>query len=184
MGTATSASRVCSAPASASLYTATERMPISRRVRITRTAISPRFATSTVSNIVSTPHRGSLRKTTRTCWRKSPWRRSHPEDAVADVLEGRVGARGQGQAEHGAGLRGVDHAVVPEPRRGVVGVALELVLVADRRLERLLVGGRPVLTAGLQPVAPDLGQHTGRLLAAHDRDPRVGPGEQEPGRVR
>src|ERR1700710_2125781 len=50
MGTATSASRVCSAPASASLCTATERMPRVRSVRMTRTAISPRLATRTVSN--------------------------------------------------------------------------------------------------------------------------------------
>src|SRR3954453_484893 len=50
MGTATSASRVCSAPASASLCTATERMPSLRNVRMTRTAISPRLATRTVSN--------------------------------------------------------------------------------------------------------------------------------------
>src|SRR6476661_9785681 len=106
MGTATSASRVCSAPASASLCTATDRMPISRSVRITRTAISPRLATSTVSNM-SWP--------------------LHPEDAVADVFQRGVGARGERQAEHGAGLCGVDHAVVPEPGGGVVRVTLELV---------------------------------------------------------
>src|SRR3954453_22111804 len=55
MGTATSASRVCSAPASASLCTATERMPSVRRVRMTRTAISPRLATRTVSNTAQAP---------------------------------------------------------------------------------------------------------------------------------
>src|SRR6476661_1036021 len=109
MGTATSASRVCSAPASASLCTATDRMPISRSVRITRTAISPRLATSTVSNM-SWP--------------------LHPEDAVADVFEGGVGAGGESQAEDGAGLGGIDDAVVPESGRGVVGVPLRLVLVA------------------------------------------------------
>src|SRR3954464_11016494 len=108
MGTATSASRVCSAPASASLCTATDRMPISRSVRITRTAISPRLATSTVSNM-SWP--------------------LHPEDAVADVFHGSVGTGGERQAEDGARLRGVDHAVVPEPGRGVVRVTLRLVLV-------------------------------------------------------
>ena len=46
--TATSASRTCRASTSASEYTATERMPSWRNVRITRHAISPRFATSTV----------------------------------------------------------------------------------------------------------------------------------------
>ena len=62
--TATSATRVCSAPASASEWTATERTPIARSVRITRTAISPRLATRTVSNIVTAPDRtnGSSRR--------------------------------------------------------------------------------------------------------------------------
>src|SRR3712207_3470680 len=58
MGTATSASRTCRAPASASLYTATERMPIARSVRMTRTAISPRLATRTVSNTAQHPRPG------------------------------------------------------------------------------------------------------------------------------
>ena len=51
MRTATSASATCRAPASASLNTATERIPIARNVRMTRTAISPRLATRTVSKI-------------------------------------------------------------------------------------------------------------------------------------
>src|SRR3954463_11200327 len=113
-------------------------MPISRRVRITRTAISPRLATSTVSNM-SWP--------------------LHPEDAVADVFHGGVGAGGQGQAEDGAGLRGVDHAVAPEPGRGVVGVSLRRVLAPDRLPDRLFVLGRPLLAAGLEAVAADGRQH-------------------------
>src|SRR4051794_37847787 len=124
---------------------------MARSVRITRTAISPRLATRTVSNI----------------------RHSHPEDAVAELAQRRVGARRQGQPEHGAGRGGVDHAVVPEPGGGVVGMALVLVLLADRRLERLLLLGRPLLAAGLEAVAADLREHAGRLLAAHDRDPGV-----------
>jgi hypothetical protein len=52
MRTATSAAVTCGDDASASEYTATDRMPSRRRVRITRTAISPRLATSTVSNTV------------------------------------------------------------------------------------------------------------------------------------
>jgi hypothetical protein len=43
-----SARATCFAPASASLYTAAERMPRRFSVEITRQAISPRFATSTV----------------------------------------------------------------------------------------------------------------------------------------
>src|SRR3954470_17700940 len=185
MGTATSASRVCSAPASASLCTATERMPISRSVRITRTAISPRLATRTVSNTYTTAPAGlSVQKvppTSGTFCTESPC--SHAEDAIANFLQRGVRASRQGQAEHGAGLGGVDDAVVPEAGGGVVGVALGLVLVADRLLERLLLLGRPLIATGLDAVAADLGEHAGGLLAAHHRDAGVGPGEQEAGRV-
>src|SRR3954452_11868023 len=163
-------------------------MPIARSVRMTRTAISPRLATRTVSNIVSTPpevlYRPKVRSPRGPLPPESPSRGSHPEDAVAEFAQRCVGARGEGETEHGAGLRGVDHAVVPEAGGGVVRVALVLVLLADRRLERLFLLGRPLLAAGLEPVAADLGQHAGRLLAAHHRDPRIGPREQEPGRVR
>src|SRR5580704_4995323 len=48
MGYASSAVRTWSDARSASEYTATEAMPISRRVRVTRTAISPRLATRTL----------------------------------------------------------------------------------------------------------------------------------------
>ena len=51
IGTATSARETCGAPRSASENTATLRMPSSRQARITRTAISPRFAMSKVENI-------------------------------------------------------------------------------------------------------------------------------------
>ena len=47
--TASSANRTNGASASASEYTATVAMPIARHVRITRSAISPRFATRTLS---------------------------------------------------------------------------------------------------------------------------------------
>src|SRR5512142_3174618 len=50
MGYASSARRTCIASRSGSLYTATERIPRSRHARMTRTAISPRFAMRTFSN--------------------------------------------------------------------------------------------------------------------------------------
>src|SRR3712207_3817196 len=177
MGTATSASRVCSAPASTSLCTATERMPMARSVRITRTAISPRLATRTVSNTYAP------RPTTALSVPKAPTARGafgtessrlHAEDAIADLLQRCVGAGRQGESQHRAGLCGVDDAVVPQPRRRVVRMPLALVLLADRRLERFLVLRRPLLAARLEPVTADLGEHAGRLLAAHDRDARVG----------
>src|SRR3954465_5007075 len=134
-------------------------MPIVRSVRITRTAISPRLATSTVSNIRSSPG---------TFGAESP--ESHPEDAVAERAQRRVGARREGEPEHGAGLRGIDDAVVPEAGGGVVRVALVLVLLADRRLERLFLLRRPLPAAGLDAVTAHGRQHAGRLLPAHDRD--------------
>jgi hypothetical protein len=60
MRTASSAARTCRAAASASLYTATLPMPRRRSVRITRTAISPRFAIRTLPNTLTIPH---IRKT-------------------------------------------------------------------------------------------------------------------------
>src|SRR5215471_12128038 len=53
MCTAWSASRTCRAPRSQSEYTATVGIPSSRHARMTRTAISPRFAISTfIASIV------------------------------------------------------------------------------------------------------------------------------------
>src|SRR4051794_41985945 len=113
---------------------------MARRVRFTRTAISPRLATRTVSNI----------------------RSSHPEDAVAELAQRRVGARGEGEPEHGAGLRGIDDAVVPEAGGGVVRVTLVIVMLTGRRLARPFIPGPPLPAAGPQPLAahrrPDAGR--------------------------
>ena len=50
---ASSASRTCRASRSGSAYTATEPIPASRQARMTRTAISPRFAMSTEAKAVT-----------------------------------------------------------------------------------------------------------------------------------
>ena len=68
----------------------------------------------------------------------SPSPASHAEDAELRRRDRRVERRRQRQAEHAARLRRIDDAVVPQPRGGVVRMALRLVLRADRRLERLL----------------------------------------------
>src|SRR5580704_8154685 len=62
MQTFSSANRTCSASASAVECTATERMPISRHARITRSAISPRFAMSTFLNTRNQDSRSGLRE--------------------------------------------------------------------------------------------------------------------------
>ena len=72
------------------------------------------------------------------------------------------------------GLRRIDHAVVPEPRGGDNRDALGLVARADRRLEGLLVLGRPGPALRFDAVAVDGGEHAGGLLAAHDADAAFG----------
>src|SRR3954452_14624237 len=86
-------------------------MPISRAVRNTRRAISPRFATS------------SERITER----------SHPEDAVATAsLDRLVVHDRQRHAEHRAGVAWVDDAVVIQTRSEEQRLRLRLDLVLDQ----------------------------------------------------
>src|SRR5882672_4146575 len=97
---------------------------------------------------------------------------SHPKYAELRFLDRRVQRGGDGEAEQAPRVERVDHAVVPEARARVVGMALALVLLADRLLELLflLLGGE---------VALDRGEHAGRLLAAHDGDARCRPHPEE-----
>src|SRR5262245_58343489 len=133
MSTASSASVVCMALRSASENTATVRRPMRLAVRMIRQAISPRLAISSFS-------------------KGRPVDTSHPEDAEAGRLgRRRIEAGGEREAEHRAGVRGVDHAVVPQARGGVIGMALLFVLLADRRLERFVVGRGPASALGLGP---------------------------------
>src|SRR5438477_5841991 len=113
-------------------------------VRITRQAISPLLAMRIFENI-------------------APSAPLHPEHAEARLLDRRVEAGGQGEAEHHARLGGIDDAVIPEPRAGIVGMALRLVLRQERRLECGLLLSAPVLTPRLERVAPDGGEHRGGL---------------------
>src|SRR4051812_8375315 len=115
-------------------------MPRCRRVRMTRQAISPRLATRTV------PKRG-LPSAVRAAdsWTAGPVAAgtavlvlvssviagSHPEEAEGGLRQGAAGDDVEGQAQYGAGIRGIDDGVVPQPRGGVVGAALVLVLLPD-----------------------------------------------------
>src|ERR1700731_133722 len=106
----------------------TERIPSRRSVEKTRTAISPRFATITVSNMSSL----------------------HPKDAVGRLAEGSVRTRAQCQGQNGARVEGIDDAVVPEPRGGIVRVALGLVALANGSAEGLLLLRTPLFAASLE----------------------------------
>ena len=97
------------------------------QVRMTRTAISPRFATRTVSN------KAGL---------------SHAEHTAGDRFQRRKGADAQRQADDPPRVRGIDHAVVPQPGSGVVGAALGFVGLTDG-VELVLRLDGPVLAAGL-----------------------------------
>src|ERR1700691_958178 len=108
---------------------------------------------------------------------------SHPEDAEAGGLDRRVEAGRNRHGEHTARFLGVDHAVIPQPCAGVIGMALGLVLLADRGLEAFLLLLAPFFAARARPIAPHRGQHIGRLLAAHHRDARIGPGPQKARRI-
>ena len=92
---------------------------------------------------------------------------------------GALSSRGERKTQHGAGIGGIDDAVVPDAGGRVIGMALPLVLLADRRLERLLVGRAPVAALGLGRLLAQQPQNGSSLLAAHDRDARIRPHPEE-----
>src|SRR3990167_980005 len=94
----------------------------------------------------------------------------HAEQAEAAFAEGGVEAGGKGEAEDAAGVGGVDDAVIPEARRGVVRVAFGLVEIADRLFEGLLLLGAPGAALALDAFALDRGrseEHT--LNSSHSQ---------------
>src|SRR5262245_46044933 len=106
----------------------------------------------------------------------------HPEYAEVSSIDRGVERRRQAEAEHHAAVGRVDDAVVPEAGARVIGMALLLVLGADRGLEGLLLVRVPFLLLGGEAVALHLRQHVGGLVAAHDGDARVRPHPEEAGR--
>src|SRR5690348_824230 len=106
---------------------------------------------------------------------------SHPEDPEMGLFNGRVEARRNRHCQHAARVLRIDDAVVPQPGAGIIGMALAFVLLADCRLEAVLLRLGPGLAA--RAVAPHRRQHVGRLLAAHHRDARIGPRPQEARRI-
>src|SRR4051812_30377975 len=153
-------------------------MPRAFADRITRSAISPRLATSSVEIGFETGFETltSFAPQPTSLVRSPP---SHPEDAVGGLGDRRVRGGGEAEAEDATGLGGGGDPVVPEPGGGVVRRALSLVLLEDRRLDRGLLVGAPLVTTCLDAVASHRCQHGRRLLAAHDGDAGVRPHPQE-----
>src|SRR6195256_1656355 len=105
--------------------------------------------------------------------------RSHPEDAEFRQPDRLVHRRRQAERQRHARVDRIEDTVVPQPRRGVIGMALAVVLLADRLLESFFLLLRPRPAPRLDIVAPHGGEHARRLLAAHHRDARAGPHPQE-----
>src|SRR2546426_1039647 len=99
------------------------RMPKRAQVRMTRTAISPRLATST-----ERIGRGELMKRTV--------KSLHPVHGTRTGHRQLHRADREAKSEHVARVRRLDQAVVPQPRRAVVGIGLLVEHLAQLRLVR------------------------------------------------
>src|SRR5688500_479082 len=129
-------------------------MPISRHARMTRTAISPRFAISRRWNIrVSETTKSTRGQTTKRTEGASVRRGSHSKDAEPRLRDRRVERSGEAQGQRLARPRRIQDAVIPQPRRGVVGGSFALVLLQDGRADVLLLFRRECLAVARHLVA-------------------------------
>jgi hypothetical protein len=157
--TAWSARVTCSRAASASEYTATVSIPMTRHVRRIRTAISPRLATRIRVNT------------------------GHPEDAEAGRRESARYRPPRAPAERVARVQRVDDAVVPQPRGGVVGGPFALVFSRigspDLRVfglaERASLAGQLIAFAPCSVPTPPARPPSRRMraLGPHPQEARV-----------
>src|SRR6202162_4600279 len=76
--------------------------------------------------------------------RRTTFDPSHPKHPKPRPRNGRVQRCRERQRQHAARLRRRQNPVVPQPRRGVIGIAFRLVLLADRLLEFFLLHPRPL----------------------------------------
>src|SRR5882672_12874653 len=98
----------------------------------------------------------------------------HPEDAVRALARvWRIASSRQRECQHAPRVRRIDDPVVPQACRGVVRVALLLVLGTNLLLEGALLFRRPLLTARFLAFTAHDREHRGGLLAAHHRNARV-----------
>src|SRR3990167_4029377 len=141
-----------------------------------------------VSSLKALRSSGRLSQT----WATWPWRwmssvgmfmgcslGSHAEHAKARFANRRVQAGTQAQGQHAPCVRRADHAIVPQAGRGVIGMTLLLVLLADGGFEGGFLVRAPLAALALDAVTLDRGQHAGGLFAAHHADARVGPHPQK-----
>src|SRR5215831_2393809 len=111
MWTAWSASRTWRAPRSESEYTATVGMPSSRQARMTRTAISPRFAIRSFTRLIVV---GSNVSGTGSTWHRSRRRRLFTRTVPPPALL----AGGTSKRDVAVLLRGILVAFGFEPSKG------------------------------------------------------------------
>src|SRR4030095_68222 len=103
----------------------------------------------------------------------------HSEDAKTRIRNRRVERRRQAERQRLTRLDGIEDAVIPESRGGVVGRSFAVVFFEDGIADRLLVFGRQRLAFTRGLIALARGGAPRRLIATHDRDARVGPHPQE-----
>src|SRR5690606_34612390 len=96
----------------------------------------------------------------------------------ARALDGRICGRCERETEGRARLGRIEDAVVPQARARVVRAALALELLANRGLERVRLLGL-LLGVAAARLLTDRPQGARCLLAAHHRDARVRPHEEE-----
>src|SRR5579883_2849231 len=95
---------------------------------------------------------------------------SHAKDTIASGFRRNAIGQCKTKPDHVARLRRLDDAVIPEPRCGIVGVALALILAADLALERAQLCLRYLMA--LQPAHPHVDKNRLRGLGRHGSDLR------------
>src|SRR6218665_3618189 len=110
--------------------------------------------------------------------------RLHAQQSELRVCNGSIARGCQAQCQHAARVGGGGQAVGPQTRRGVVGMALGLILAPDRGFEGFFLLHAPLAALGLDAVALDPTPHPPRLLAPPHPHTCVGPHPQEARAVR
>src|SRR5437763_10784975 len=99
----------------------------------------------------------------------------HPEDAKLRLLNRCVVRDRKAEAEVGAGVGGIDDAVVPEARGRVVRRTFRLVFLQHGIGDGALFLGAQLLARARELIAFHRRQHARGLLASHHADARVRP---------